>query len=85
MGSNEIKFIISQDTTTECINGSIGSKLREFLFPRTDPLKGIICERVFWRPESKILPVKKIKVYVLVPIVNKLQIIVEILRSPNLQ
>ena len=41
MGSNEIKFIISQDTTTECINGSIGSKLREFLFPRTDPLKGI--------------------------------------------
>ena len=42
MGSNEIKFLIFQDTTFECIIGSIGQKLSKFLILDTDPLKAAI-------------------------------------------
>ena len=41
MGSNGIKFLIFQDTTFECIIGSIDQKLSKFLFLSTGPLKGI--------------------------------------------
>ena len=34
---NEIKLKSAQDTTVECINGSIGVKLREFFFQHQSP------------------------------------------------
>ena len=39
-GSNGIKFLIFQVTTSECIIGSFDQKLSKFLFLGTDPLKG---------------------------------------------
>ena len=39
MGSSEIKFLIFQDATFECIIESIEQKLSKFLLSDTDPLK----------------------------------------------
>ena len=53
MGSNEIKFLIFQDTTFECIIGSIGEKLSKFLFLSTGPLNRFATRAVNKRPTAR--------------------------------